>query len=1030
MSIGILHLTDLHLRENDSDFSLDDVFDAISIALSDAVFLLIVFSGDIVFSGKKSEYLLIEKNISNLKSKVESLKSGLKIGFVMSPGNHDCDFGSSDASRDNNVGMVLAKGIDALGKDNSVIDSCTKVQENFFNFLYKYNDSVRFEGRNKLYYKYSYSEVGINMVFNCYNTSWLSKKNEEYGGLIFPLDEKGKRLKEKTAGLSVNIAVFHHPYNWMTPKNANHKEFLNNIIKNNAVALFGHEHKEDEKIISSSNMSSGCIMMEGDVLYNDSQYGGFRYLSLNKNLVLNSKGFIYENGKGFFVENSSEEYDLTPYATNEVGFYVKDEYKCFLCDCGVVNNHPSNKKIELKSLYVYPKLRNMTSEENAFLRSKDLFKKALLGDFVILCGQDQIGKTSLLKMFFEELYREDIFPLFVDGEKDILNDNIAQLLKRMLRNQYRDGNKRYEEYLALDKKKKILLIDNFHLIKKSVNVKRFIRAMKEHFSIVLATSGLTERFDNFSGNIDGVESVKIYDIMRFGNIEREELIRKWLSFYDLNGGELLDKRVRLHEKLDDVIGKNIVPSYPVFLITILHSLEGEYSSQQEITSYGYCYQTLIYLLLRYNSVQEREVDSYFNLLTHLSYYMYDNKYTYLNDSGVYAFFEKYKEKYVFSNDQGYTIKCLLESKILQIDSMGNISFKYLYVYYYFVAKYIADYKADDDVLIGNLCGDIQNKENVFILLFLTHHTKNDKVIDEIILNTMCLYDNYDPVGLGDENSIYENEFVNEIVNIVLERIDPEVYRVQVLEEKDKMEEMILNNDQSYVNNGIKYLGQDGMNLINQYAIEFKKAAMSININGMIIKNRYGSIEKDRLMQIIEEVYMLCFRMMSCVRDFFMGDNVINMIVSAAIMDLRDSGYLGGESIPSRELIEKEVRRIMLDIIYMLNYSLMESTSYSIGSEKIISLYNSISKKNNSSIFSLLTFIIKIKSTNKLDIEELKNLKSSLRNNYLLYSILKRSVVEYLYMHYMSYKDKARIANIMGIKIQDQILMREKYSDRI
>lgn len=1037
MKIGVLHLSDLHLKVGDSSFSLNKIVDAIAVDITDYERLFVAFTGDIVFSGKKDEFDFMDNILGDFLQKIKELKKDIIIDFLMVPGNHDCDFSKSDAARVNNVDMVISKGIDALGSDDSVIDSCTKIQEDFFSFFYKYNEKVKFNGFEKIFYNYVYKFNRVNLIFNCINTSWLSKIKEGYGELMIPVNHEQRKESGVVNSSSLRFAVFHHPYNWLNPRDSNHKDFLRYIVKDNAIALFGHEHSEGEMYLSNDYITSGCVMMESDVFYDGCDYGGFKLLSIDTDFVLISKKYVFDKDRSLFVFSDQKKHDLKNSVLNGNGFYISDDFKCYLGDCGVVSKHPSNKIIDLKGLFVYPKLRDLLSEENAFIRSKDLMKNVSSGDFVILCGQDQIGKTSLFKMFYNDLYQDGIVPIYIDGEKDIVNDNVGQLIKKMVRIQYRGGEKKNEEYLALNKNKRYLLIDNFHLIKKNVEVKKLIKLLKCHFDVVIASSGLTDRFDNFSGNIDGMDSVKIYDIMRFGGVEREELIKKWLSYYNTDEGILLDRRVRLHAKIDDIIGKNVVPSYPVFLITILHSLEGDNMSQQEITSYGYCYQTLIYLLLRYSKVQEKDVDSYLNFLTYLSYYMYENKVSSLNNSGFDSFFEKYSAQFVFKEYKERVICLLADSRILQIDSMGNISFKYMYVYYYFVAKYISDYRVNDDDLIGWLCSNVQEKESVFILLFLTHHTKSSKVIDEIMLNTMCLYDGYDPLCLGNDDALFTENFVEEVVGMVMEKIDPEVYRDRLLADKDKIAEEalakkgMLDDDFGCDDiDDIKFNGNINNDFINAHAIEFKKASMSININGMIIKNRYGSIKKERLQGIIEEVYFLCFRMMTYMREFFMSDTVIDTIVNGVREMLRESGFLVVGDISIREVIEKKVRMFMSNFIYIINYSLMESTSYSIGCDKLDSIYDSVAKKHDYSLFKLLTFMTKIKATNMLDVEELKRLKALVKDNVLLYNILKRSVVEYLYMHHMHYKDKARIAQIIGIKIRDQIVMREKYEDKI
>lgn len=1017
MKTGILYITDLHIKSNCVTFNMDKVYDAICAQLADQSSLFIALGGDIAFSGKKAEYDNARRALDSLISKIKFNYNNLVIKIIMTPGNHDNDFDLDNNARKNNISSIISSGYNAIGEDGSVVDSCTGIQKEYFNFAYSYNNEIDFKGTNRLYYRYIHEIGDYKILFNCYNTAWLSKQQEVYGELFFPVDRK--KLDNAT-GFSIKIAIFHHPVYWMNPKNENpnHVEFMDEVIRDNSIALIGHEHTDKEYNIHSSEKNhNNCRMVYGEIFHKDDHYHGFKFISINDDLTLSLKTYLYDEAAQIYREKTEKEYDIKNSLKCETGFYIKNEYDTYLRDYGFVGLHPTNKKMDLVYMFVYPNLRNIGSEE-MFTKSSDLIKKAFNGEIVILCGSDQIGKTSLLKKYHFDTYRLGYIPISIKGE-DLANKNIDQMIKKCLKEQYENGANLYDEYTSLKREKKCLLIDNLHLIKKEIDLPDFIKKVRGYVGFIITTTGMADRMDNFSGRLIGVDDVHAFDIMRFGNVERESLIKKWMSYYnDEAQGHALNQQIEFHDRINDVIGKNMVPSYPLFLITILNSLVDGNSSKAEVTSYGYCYQALIYLLLRYNGVNEKEIDSYFNFLTHMSYYMYRTGNTEMSQERCIDFFKEYEKDYVFKPGIDIALGLLVESGIMQRDHFGSISYKYPYIYYYFVSKCISDFALADNELITKLCANIQEKENSFILLFLTHHTKDDKVIEEILLNTMCTMDEYKPIQFSREETGFMDHVIGSVTELVLEEIEPEAYRNNILRKKDAYEQDELSSKKDIKINSTE------TKPCEDHAFLIKKAIVSININGMIIRNRYGSIKKDRLGEIIEAVYLLNFRMISFVMKYMLDDTVISGIVENVKELLRDSGSLSNEKMPSKEQIRDGAQKVISSLLYMINYHIMEATSYSIGNENLIKMYENTASNNGGDPAYLLTFMIKNK-VNRFDVSEMKKLANRFKDNKFLLSALQKSVLEYLYMHDLPYKEKCSIADIMHISVKKQLVLKGK-----
>jgi hypothetical protein len=53
------------------------------------------------------------------------------------------------------------------------------------------------------------------IAFHCYNTAWLSRKEEQQAKLYFPAEA----IESVRVDANVCVSVFHHPYNWLDANN-------------------------------------------------------------------------------------------------------------------------------------------------------------------------------------------------------------------------------------------------------------------------------------------------------------------------------------------------------------------------------------------------------------------------------------------------------------------------------------------------------------------------------------------------------------------------------------------------------------------------------------------------------------------------------------------------------------------------------------------------------------------------------------------------------------------------------------------
>jgi len=233
MSLLLLHLSDIHIRGG-ADPILKEA-DAIASTLNGdaatASLIVIVVSGDIAFSGTKQEYIAAKLFLERIRKQVKS-EARCSVEFLICPGNHDCNFKENNASRNNNISAITDNG----DVDDSVIKSCTRIQQEFFKFRDDLETWKQFTG-DQLWRTVEIKVEGKTLLFDSLNVSWVSKIKEDKN-LSFPVSRYEDSARNRPS--DARFMVFHHPLNWFNGNS--YRPFRKLLREVGSMLISGHEH--------------------------------------------------------------------------------------------------------------------------------------------------------------------------------------------------------------------------------------------------------------------------------------------------------------------------------------------------------------------------------------------------------------------------------------------------------------------------------------------------------------------------------------------------------------------------------------------------------------------------------------------------------------------------------------------------------------------------------------------------------------------------------------------------------------------
>lgn len=630
--------------------------------------------------------------------------------------------------------------------------------------------------------------------------------------------------------------------------------------------------------------------------------------------------------------------------------------------------------------------------------SKELKQKLLKKKKVLISGENQSGKTTLSKMIIKELHSIGYFPIYISD-----NNQYEGLITNKIRNAFKEqyNNITYEE---INNEILIPIVDNFHFAKKKEKIVDDLKAFDLQILIV---------DDIFSLNIKDEHAANNYTqfkIAEYLPLLRNELIRKWIclddneSYYDNELYSKLDSATNfVNSTLGKVISSGIMPSYPFFILSILSTYESfSKPLDQEITSQGYCYQALLYIYLRKQGVNNDDVDTYLNFLSFIGFKYYCEKHKNADGSLFEQYLSEYKDKYNLSFSEEKLLKTLKLARIFGQDSCGNFHFYYSYLYYYFVAKYLSDYLEPNKNLLSDIFSNLHVDDNAYISIFISHHSKNSYIIDEIVLNSLCLFDSYSPATLTkNELSFFDSE-IDHIIKASLPSYSdtPEAKRHKRLRIQQLNEKEANIRDCAEIDD-------------NDLDIELRRSIKTVEVMGRIVINRSGSLNKQRLNEIISEAINVHLRIINSFCELIKNRNQQDEIIY--FLTSRINAFLSEKKkTPTDDELFLIAKKIFWNMNYAVIYGFIQKTITSLGSDKLVNIITDCCDYEKTPAKILIKHGILMKDCKNLRVDEIvKELKTN-EFSKTAENIMKHLVANHCSTHKIDYKDNQSIESKLGI----------------
>lgn len=514
--------------------------------------------------------------------------------------------------------------------------------------------------------------------------------------------------------------------------------------------------------------------------------------------------------------------------------------------------------------------------------------------------------------------------------------------------------------------------------------------------------------------------IRHFEIMSFGHVKRNEFIEKWITLGQsevLDSNDIIKEIDRLNRIIKPILLQGYVPKYPIYLLIVLKAVETNRHHALEKSSNAYYFEVLIKDALSAIEIENSETDKIYQYLTDLAREMFIKSEGALSLDEWRLFHKGHLEYYDMTEEQlsfnGIRTK-LEKEKIITLGTNGYY-FKYPYIYYFFVAQYLAR-KINDPLVrsqISEMCKDIHITKNADILMFLTHLSKDDFIKDEVLKAAQSIFKDSPYLKLDSDIELINN-LCDELTPLILQDVDVREHRRRVDEDLDRLE-LIENREQA---SATEVLYNDNTDEIDNdlpsarildFVNQINKAYKMIDIIGQILKNYYGSMSgKDKFL-LCEEMFKLGFRInYAFIDDLTQHSEMIIHFISSVIIDKKLES--------SSERATKLARRIVYNIGGLISLSSISRIVFSVGTSDLETTFTKVNESMACNSVELAYIFIKMEYYNTFPYTEVKRMYQKNKNNKIVVQILQNMVKRYLYMYETNRSERQKISDLVGMKI--------------
>ena len=311
------------------------------------------------------------------------------------------------------------------------------------------------------------------------------------------------------------------------------------------------------------------------------------------------------------------------------------------------------------------------------------------------------------------------------------------------------------------------------------------------------------------------------------------------------------------------------------------------------------------------------------------------------------------------------------------------------MHYFFLGRFLSRNREEHKAVIEQMCKESHVASNYLTLLFIIHHTNDDQIIDDILLRTMCTLDAVAPATLEHDETKRFGDIIGTLPENILSSDSVEAERGKERDTRD------IGDDRAKAENETEQTEDE--NPVN----DCYRVLKNNEILGQVLKNKYGSLERTKLEEIIEIVADGGLRLVN----FSLKDE-------EEIVDL--ARYLHKKH-PEHDIHKiKNILQFLSFLWTMINIEQIVST---INHPEIREVVNGVVRRRSTPAYDLIGYFSRLDGEKELT-EEVKQELGTLLKKYdqrFLKTVLSIRTQHYMNTHRNKASIEQSVCSLLGIK---------------
>ena len=505
--------------------------------------------------------------------------------------------------------------------------------------------------------------------------------------------------------------------------------------------------------------------------------------------------------------------------------------------------------------FIFPSLesKEINSDlKNYTVTSETKFKELMsLKDKISIEGSSRTGKSILAKHLTSQL-AEEYTVLFLT-EENFSPKNVSNIIKYAVQNEFGDEAD-IDEFLQLDKEKKILVIDGNDKINKD-KWNAFLEKYEEQFGHIITFGNIDWNLNIKDRTVEELTENAFFHlkICPFYYVKREQLIKKICSNY------LMEYPSLNVEEKSRKINEDITNQIKYFQLTpdFIHQFVDYYiqfshiKTQNETNVFSKVFAANITYRISKNTNEENDIDEILIALDYVAHYIhFKKKYQKITYEEFERAVNEYKKRYDIEElNLKYVYNVAIKANILKESSNSfEVEFCDENLLAYFVAQHLnrtcqmGENPEDLKDVLDNICFGI----NGDIILFLSYITSNTQILSPILQSIISHMKDWEELDLDKNNVAY----LSRVAKTTTPKFPDQKEKEKNKEDKNKLEKEIIAEKENQADSLYSY----DASKVNSFSNKIAKSINYLELVAKILPNFRFMLQKDEKKLITTILY--------------------------------------------------------------------------------------------------------------------------------------------------------------------------------